>query len=791
MVDQWGAYQSGGYSQWCAGVSAWVTSETDTTATVHVEARWWSKYAFQVANGNSAYTWCDGQNSGWQAAGGISSPNNSSGTTRTMRSQDFVVQKHDSARNIRVAAGVRMAGGYANGTSEAAAYLTIGGIRYKKPNPPKNVAVSRINDSSLNTTWQSNYDNAALKIWRQIIIDLKSDVPGKSGSWQNKATLNWDATNYKITGLASNSRYYVAMYARNPSGDSDHVNLGYYYTTPSAPNNVTATKTGNSSARVSVDTSNLYAHKIQIYRSINNNEGQIVATVDTTPDAGSVQWDDTNVPGGTIAYKAYAQTYVYGTSGTLLRSAGTAGNTITTIQVPNAPTITAPSDTNTREVNSSVKIEWRINHPDGTAQRDAKVEITYPNSTQSVKYVSGATNTYTITGLTVGMYKVRVQTRGLHSNYGAWSEYKTIRVAARPVVQISSPTSGQTLRNLPLNIAWSVADSTGVSQQRVTITDDGRTIYNEVQPSGARQLVLQSEQITPDNNSTLLVTVWVRGGSGLESQTSTSINVRYEPPAQPSADVSYDTGRLTPTITVTFNRVQPADNLPEYFTFRDSDGSSVLANFYTVRDDDGSTVAVPLSAGVWKPKTVYATVHRVNADGSLTLIADRLSDGYQVEDVLAPLNVQVSYRVTAYAASGASASTDVSACVDADVSTLNFGADGSVIMRLPYNQKISRKVSRGVVEYDFADGQPYVSVYPSGTTSHDTSISGNYPYSQELYHQLLDYAERYYVAWHREASGVVERVQVEQSVSYDWTKKHMILDYSASLRRVPLVEPER
>lgn len=782
MAGAWGNELWSGANSWKAGVYADVVGDSDTTARIRVRCVWWGRYGFQVPNGNTQYIECDGQTGGWGAARGISGSGE-----QQISEWTYTVNKTENARNIRCVAGVHM-GGYIVGTSTATCYVTIGGIKYKEPNPPKNVTVSRVNDTTLDVKWQSNYDNAALKIWRQIIVDIRDDTPSQAGAWHNVKTLNWDATSYRITGLSANHRYFVAVYARSPAGDSDHVNLGWYYMTPDKPRAVTVTKTSNSSARVDVDLSNTFANTVTIHRKVGSAGDAWIQNVTVSPDAKGASWDDTDVPGGTIQYMAYVTTYVNGSSGATVRSGETWGNTITTVQVPNAPTITSPADTITREVNSSVTVEWSINHPDGTAQRDAQVEITYPNSTTSVKYVGGNTRSYTISGLVAGTYKVRVQTRGLHNSYGAWSAYKTIRVAQRPVVQISSPTSDWVLRNLPLTVAWSVADPTGVSQQRVTFSCDGRELVRRDVAAGVRQLVVNSDSFVPANNSVLLVTVWVRGGSGLESQTSVSVPVEYESPAAPAVSVSYDGARLTPMVSVRFNRVEPDASFPEYFTFRDSDGSSVLANYYTVSDDDGSTVAVPLSAGAWKPKTVYATVHRVNPDGTLTLIAGKLLDGDVIEDTLAPLNTVFSYRVTAYSAAGAARSVDVESNVSSQFATLVFGAGASESLLLGYNMRVSFKPVVQTVEYHFV-GTRYPRSYSLDMADETLMVDCVYPWDAALYGRLQELFQKYTYGWLRLPDGSCRRVRVVPNMSVDTAQGKMI-ECSFELTTLEWEEPQ-
>lgn len=132
-----------------------------------------------------------------------------------LHTQQVTVTKQESAQTFSCRAFLNIPYGLP-GRSEAHVNLTVPGITYAKPNPPKNVSWTRVNDSSVKAAWQSNYDNAARKYWKQIYADQCVGLNGGTqGAWGLVKALNWDALNYSYTGLKANARYQFRVAAQN------------------------------------------------------------------------------------------------------------------------------------------------------------------------------------------------------------------------------------------------------------------------------------------------------------------------------------------------------------------------------------------------------------------------------------------------------------------------------------------------------------------------------------------------------------------------------------------------
>lgn len=708
---------------WRCHVSAWVTSYTDTTDTIHVEARWQSVAAgWDYSGWVAATVWINGQQVNHTGNSGNKYINNSEVTVLT---GDLTVAKTDGARNITCSASIAW-NGFHPGTSNASCSVPVGGINYKAPNPPKNVAWSRVDDSKVNCTWQAAYDNAALKPWKQIIMDRCAGSNGAAvGAWGAVATLNWDATNYSYTGLKKNSKYGFRLLARNQAGDSSHVTSSYMYTTPDPPKSVTAVKTGDRTVQVTADATNTYTWSIDFERQANGGDWE---TISTGLVGTKITFTDTNAPGGTLRYRARCWRFIYGDGGDGLFGAYTTSNEVTTITPPLAPTVSCDQGA-VAPTNTALVLRWTPNHPDGTAQTSAEVEVTGQSGDTTTTTITGDSTQWTRTASlqTVGTVKFRVRTKGLDPDWGAWSSYVEVRVADPPSVVVSSPVSPVTA--MPFTIAWSIADVTGVSMQTVEILRGSNIVYSVSPGTDVRELQITSTDFLPSNGDQLQIRVSVRGGSTLTATASILVDVEYTPPDYPQVNIQFN-------------------------------------------DDCAAVVNVVFGTGDGVPETKYATVYRVNPDGSEKLIVDNLMDGQQCIDVLPPLNTEFAYRVTSHAESGSTQDKTVSTVCESGFAVLNYGADAGSSLLLGYDLSVDHRVSHSTSEFWFASGDSSLPVsYSTSQLNREINADSVFEWDGDLYLRLLNFADEWSYAWYREPSGRTCRVKLDMDVSVDTTER--------------------
>lgn len=713
---------------WRVHVAAWVTSYTDTTDTIHVEARWQSVAAgWDYSGWVSAWVWINGQQVNYTGNSGNKYINNSE---VVVLSGDLTVAKVDNARNITCKAQINW-NGFHPGSSSASCGVSVGGINYKKPNPPKNVKLTRVDDTKIKTTWQANYDNGALKPWKQIILAKREGRDGGNwGTWSDQGggkgtVLNWDATNYSWTGLRSNARYQFSAYARNQAGDSSHVDSQVIYTTPAAPKSVTAVKTGDRTVQVTADATNTYTWSIDFERQVNGGDWE---TISTGLVGTKITFTDKNAPGGTLRYRARCWRFIYGDGGDGLFGAYTTSNEVTTITPPLAPTVSCDQGA-VAPTNAALVLRWTPNHPDGTAQTSAEVEVTGQSGDTTTTTITGDSTQWTRTASlqTVGTVKFRVRTKGLDPDWGAWSSYVEVRIANPPSVVINGPASPVTA--MPFTIAWSVADSTGVSMQTVEIIRNGSVVYTRQPGTGVRELEITSADFLPSNGDQLQIRVSVRGGSTLTAMASVLVDVEYTPPDYPQVNIQY------------------------------------TADFSTV-------INVVFGTGDDVPETKYATVYRVNPDGSEKLIADNLMDGQQCIDVLPPLNIGYTYRVTSHAESGSTQDKIVSTVCESGFAVLNYGADAGSSLLLGYDLSVDHRVSHSTSEFWFASRDSSLPVsYSTSQLNREINADSVFEWDGDLYLRLLNFADEWSYAWYREPSGRTFRVKLDMDVSVDTTER--------------------
>lgn len=736
---------------WWCHVAAWVVGENDTTATIRVESRFYSDpWGYNVPNFNTARCYCDGQDTGYGAVGGVYAGTGVAARL-TMRSQDFTVAKHDTARNVWCVAGFHL-GGYQVGTSEAGVNVAIGGINYKTPRPPLNVKWTRVDDTAANLTWTSNWDAGYPQPWKQIIIDRWMASDGAANAtWGNIAVLNWDAVNYRATGLKANSKIGFALYSRNQRGDSSHVNMTYLYTTPSAPARFEAVKSAKS-VELSCDASNTYAYRLEVQRKSNLEPDWETIISDWTPGPRNPsQTLDSNPPAGTVTYRVRVTRPIYGDDASkgVLYGPWLESNTVTTITPPLAPKITSPTAGGAFDAAEPITVSWVPNHPDASAQTLAEVETVAAADDAVTHMVTGSATTLKVdAGGRTGTWKARVRTKGLHADWGAWSDWVTFIVAARPNVVVTAPSGDIT--ESPFDVAWSVQDTTGVSMQLVEIVLAGEVKHSETVPVSANRITVTAGEYLPENGTQVGIRVTIRGGSTLTTTVTVLRQVAYTPPASPIVETRID--------------------------------AATLAATYVVRAGEATGD---------QPPTDHILLRRI-IDDDMLLLASNLTDGQQTIDRLPPLRYEYTVEAVAMAASGASAVTRVAVSIDTDMCCLNFGADAGEALPVGGAFTVNEKPALATEEYHFAagdaDGLP--SSYMMRDLDSTLSLSSSYDWDDgELYRRIRRLSRAHAYAWFRNMDG--SRMRVRVSMTQKLAANGLTVDFDADMTELAWKEPER
>lgn len=737
MADGYGGIVAG---SWRCHTAAWIVSQTDTSAVIRVEARFQAVNGWHFAiNGINGSVRCNGQ-----SGSGTGNANIGTNGESVICRKDFTVAKSDNAKNISCSATVSQSA-FNGGTSSASCNVSVPGVTYLKPNPPKNVTWTRASDSSVRCAWQAAWDNAARKPWHQLHLWIRERVGGGGwGAWTARATLNWDATNYTYGNLKPNAHYQFGMWASNPAGESTHVdNTAGIHTTPAAPRSVNVTRVSSGRVCITVDVSNSYATSVTVERLF---DGTWTAVGAASPVNGQATLEDTSVPAGVVQYRALGRVPVYGTDTGrgMLSSAWASSVTVSTIETPKAPTVTVPATI--PPVGATAMVSWTPTHPDGSAQTAAQVKITRPlGGGDETRDITGDVTLAAVTCPTPGDYTVQVRTKGLAADWGPWSSVRSWHVANPPSVSLKPIEGTDVVTQLPIVVEWTASDWDGIARQQVHIVHDGMVVYSVTASPADRMLTIPAASYLPVNGSVLLIEVSVRSGNGLSTTSSRQVTVAYTPPAAPRGVCTL------------------------------SDGYMMMVQ---------ATAGTDTSA----PATAHLMVERVDSDGVAETIADSVQSGGFGFDYLPPLGVDYAYRVTAVSASGAVASTDIPARIDSDCVVFNFGLDASEVLPVGGAWKLTDKPDLDTTEYHFADDTGLPRSYGTGDLDDTITISSSYLWADATqWRRIRRLARTYSRGWLRTLDGARMRVRV--SMHQSLTANGRMVDFSADCKELAWEEP--
>lgn len=387
--------------------------------------------------------------------------------------------------------------------------------------------------------------------------------------------------------------------------------------------------------------------------------------------------------GGTVVYGVRAK------RGSLA-SSWAKSNSVTTITPPLAPKVTADSVVPT---GTAVTVSWVPNHQDGSAQSAAQVEFSGSETiTESYTTAKSAS-----VSLAKGSWKVRVRTKGLHADWGAWSGYVAVVVADYPQCWVASPaTDGVLIDQVPLTVQVAATDETGIAQATLALAEVGGAAIATADVTNLKPVSFGS-YATIRNGIDYLLTLTVKGGSGLSKTATRRFKTHWAEPATPEVSLSYDD-----TLAC---HVKVRNGLSSYEIEQTTlvgpmtvdEVSNELSMLGTITVDGNALVLGSAS------RCSSFTVERVSYGGD-AVIASGVLDSQETIDRIPPLNTDYEYKVTGYADNGTSSQVATGANVFAHGMALNFGQDASVALVLDYNGDYSTSSKRSVETYHFADG---------------------------------------------------------------------------------------
>lgn len=535
-----------------------------------------------------------------------------------------------------------------------------------KPDAPTDLRVTRSTDDVTEFEWVNHPDDSARKYYLGTNVYRHTNGGPTENPYNRDTISNWrDAT------TAANNYYDYDVRARWRGGTSDRSNPVRVYKSPAPPASVSLGRTGDGEVSLIVRGPDIPSWITGFEVRATADAGRTYTS--RSLDADKVEpgvWsmaDPAALAGDRVVYevRTYKENPVDG-GGETIASAWRASNPVATICAPYAPSVGGVEPA--YATGSTADISWTRNHPDGTAQTAAQVEVTRPSGEVETVDVPGATSGISLAVAAKGAWRVRVRTKGQDPSWGQWSGYAPFNVADPPQAFISFPAEdGESVVELPLRATWTVADETGISYQHLRLLRDGSSLVDVSPATDARGCEIASGV---ENGSDYVLELTVRGGSGLSVTATRSFSTDWLPPATPIVSVSYDDA-LAAVVTV-------RDGISEFaVSGHRLTGPMAVTAEGSIRVTGGLTVRGTSAIVHNLPPCASFDIERVLADGSRLVLARGLKSGQSVVDRLPPLNVEFSYVARGHAATGTSSTTEVATVCPCDGFALNFGTDAS------------------------------------------------------------------------------------------------------------------
>jgi hypothetical protein len=665
------------------------------------------------------------------------------------------------------------------------------------PRPPKNVGiyipfgipVSGV--ENVNVSWAVDTDEE--HPWSSV----KCQMQLNDGSWVgfSNSIMSPTVTSFQHAQQMRGNKLRFRLWSENSAGTSDYVLTGPVYGQPLPPKNVKVTRTDSTKVTVSAEASSPYWNY-----------------VDIDMQEGDGTWKDVTLS-SKLSNTLTATSNRLRVSLTMDVSSGGENSQpkssdmvvtpwVSGVCAPLAPRVSVRSQV--VSLNDTNVVSWESNHPDATEQYYAQVELTSPDGTTSVTDVDNVVGGVEVSGIMlpafpmpiedssletpaialVGTYSVRVRTKSNVSDlWGAWSYADTFFAGTPPVVSITSPSEdGSDVTGVPVRASWEVSSDSGLSYQQPRLEDeDGEVLKRWEVAVSARDLSMSLADFRFVEGTTYVLVVVATNGIGLSASDTRTFTLHYPKPPEPMADV-YQDDDLAAHVWIANGSAElwGVEDDPTYGV--DLVGTNVLSVSdvgiaLSPRDNDsvtldGSVVGLPESAGEPEIPSVYLAAERIDPDGSRTPVGGRLSEGQEVIDPLPPLNVEVTYRVTAFSADGAPAYVDVVIVVGSGgMEAYNFGPGASEELSLGLDASASESVAHTGETFRFALGADQANLptfYPDGDM--DVTGSRSYVVSQlSVYKRLRELARASggALVWYRDAWGNRAFGVASVSLSYD------------------------
>lgn len=607
-------------------MEAWLSSETDTTATIGWKIGCRQKSA--ALYGQVAYCYVDGTQRGYcEGYLTSSSPSwkevcSTSGTT--------TVSKTSAARSVPVTVKTRVQpvndyGSVTSAWAEATAYVSIKAITYYAPNAPSNCTNTRNSDTKNTVSWTAPTTSTTKPV---NSIKVERSVDG--GSWSQIASVGGSTTSYSDATTSADHSYQYRVRSYNTAGYSSYAASGTTYNTPSAPTSITASRLAEKKVSLTIANAARTATALELQRSTDQSTWEDVATISGSP----VTATEDEPGGGTFWYRAR------NTRGSLVSAWSSVSNAVVTICAPNAPALIAPASGVTLSMATlDLVFSWKHSPIDGSSQTFAELRYRSSNgealAAEDEIWTTVAVEGETQSASIGNAFEVNstitwsVRTKGAHEDFGPWSSNRVFYLRQEPSVSFAAPADGFIVKNTPIRIALQYDDASGsLANASLTVMREESVVYS-LDMGTETSAEISAEDWLPQNKESYTLSISVRSTSTLTASAMREVTVDYVLPQPAKLDLKPD-------------------------------------------DETGyMSVFVGIEANEEMAEVASISVYRITEEGRM-LLGSGLEVGTSVSDRFAPLNTDYSYEAVSFADSGAVNTVVFMARIDSSWAYLYF-----------------------------------------------------------------------------------------------------------------------
>lgn len=638
---------------------------------------------------------------------------------------------------------------------------------YTSPSPVSNVNVERVDDYTVNISFQ--VESAAIDrrtltgatILRQANGTGAYEIINRIKITSRQAA---ETSLYEYTDKDSrpNNSYKYAIRARNDqrsAADMEPVTgTDTIYNTPGAPAYVRGTYTAEGNINVKIDNRDVNcAEKTVVERSIDNGATwEELGEITTTKAVNT--YTDVAVPVGVdVIYRAANSR----DDGEMMSPYTTMTAPVIVLIPPEPPTLLEPYNNAKLLLSEYIRFSWMHNPLDGTPQEKAKIWIKINGSTYDRPVINGRTSYYDFptAGLNPGdVITWKTATKGGHADYSEYSEEYNLTVLEKPEIQVNEPENNFTITTLPVHLDFDYIDTAGELQDlKIKILQAGNEVYSEALDPGdvtETNHVYDLSGFLFENETNYDLQIIATSTTGLSNTVTISLYVNYESvqfasPWYPDIDVNEDTGIVTVTINDALEELEP--------------------------DPDDETEYVD-------EQVVHGVLYRVTGQGR-EKIAESILAGEQFIDFYAPLNQPYTYELMLQSDQGKISIVTQESEVNTPYWYVYYGPNNENICKAlwqPQGDVSLDRPEKTLVRYS---GRKYPVSYDSSAMEETFSFSGKIIDREELNHFIAMIRNGGTGVWHS-ANGEAYDASFKFSYSADYTERVIRWDCKLDVTRI-------